>query len=162
MGAESYGMRRPFGRRSTSEDATGAPGCALPALPRRDALRTISTPRRPRDDMTVSQALVLIVYYAMLAVVATVMLYRALLVARYYGRKGKDAAPPSRFAEPPIVTVQLPVFNERFVVERLLESVAALDWPKDRLEIQLLDDSTDDTTSIAARKVADLVARGFD
>ena len=49
----------------------------------------------------------------------------------------------------PIVTVQLPIYNERFVVDRLVDAVARLDWPLDRLEIQILDDSTDDTVDIA-------------
>ncbi len=112
--------------------------------------------------MTISQVLLLTVYYAMLAVVGIVMLYRGLLVVRYYRRTRGDETPRARFDEPPVVTVQLPVFNERYVVGRLLDAVCALDWPKDRLEVQLLDDSTDDTTEIAAAKVADLVARGFD
>jgi cellulose synthase/poly-beta-1,6-N-acetylglucosamine synthase-like glycosyltransferase len=56
-------------------------------------------------------------------------------------------------ADPPLVTVQLPIFNERYVVERLLRAAAALEYPRDRLEIQLLDDSTDDTREIAARLV---------
>ena len=98
----------------------------------------------------------------MLAIVASVMIYRALLVLRYYRRPKHDEVPRSCFEERPVVTVQLPVYNERFVVERLLDAVAALDWPKDRLEIQLLDDSTDDTREIAAAKVAELVAKGFD
>jgi len=112
--------------------------------------------------VTIPQLLLLILYYAMLAIVAAVMVYRALLVVRYYGRPGADAPPPSRFAQCPAVTVQLPIYNERFVVERLLDAVCALDWPRDRLEIQLLDDSTDETTAIAGAKVARLVAEGFD
>ncbi len=112
--------------------------------------------------MTLPQILLLVIYYAMLGLVACVMIYRALLVLRYYLRERGDETPKARFDEPPVVTVQLPVFNERFVVERLLESVCALDWPKDRLEVQLLDDSTDDTRDIAAAKAAELVARGFD
>lgn len=55
--------------------------------------------------------------------------------------------------EVPFVTVQLPIFNEKFVVERLLKAVAALDYPRDRLEIQLLDDSTDETKILAHREV---------
>ncbi len=55
----------------------------------------------------------------------------------------------------PLVTVQLPVFNERYVVEKLIETAIALDYPRDRLQIQVIDDSTDDTTE----KVASLVAR---
>jgi cellulose synthase/poly-beta-1,6-N-acetylglucosamine synthase-like glycosyltransferase len=67
--------------------------------------------------------------------------------------------PPDRI---PRVTVQLPVYNEENVVVRLLESVGNLDWPADRLEIQLLDDSTDRTPEVAAPVVARLQARGLD
>ncbi|OGB88739.1 MAG: hypothetical protein A3H39_14845 [candidate division NC10 bacterium RIFCSPLOWO2_02_FULL_66_22] len=60
----------------------------------------------------------------------------------------------------PVVTVQLPVFNERYVVERLLRAAASLDYPRDRLEIQLLDDSADDTREIASRLVQQYQAAG--
>lgn len=112
--------------------------------------------------MHFSQVLLLVVYYMALAVVAAVMGYRALLIVRYLRRKWVDETPRSTFSSEPVVTIQLPIFNERFVVERLLEAVCAIDWPADRLEVQLLDDSTDDTKEIAARKVAELVARGHD
>jgi mono/diheme cytochrome c family protein len=62
----------------------------------------------------------------------------------------------------PTVTVQLPLFNERYVAERLLEAVGALDYPADRLEIQVLDDSTDDTSDIVAAAVTRLRAGGLD
>ena len=68
----------------------------------------------------------------------------------------------SRFAELPVVTVQLPLFNEIYVVERLLRSVSELDYPRDLLQIQVLDDSTDETRDIAASCVRRLVQRGFD
>ncbi len=61
----------------------------------------------------------------------------------------------------PKVTVQLPVYNERYVVERLIDAIVAFDYPRDRLEIQVLDDSTDDTTEIIARKAAHFQAQGF-
>ncbi|MBL47369.1 MAG: glycosyl transferase family 2 [Roseibacillus sp.] len=67
-----------------------------------------------------------------------------------------------RFEELPLVTVQLPVFNELHVVERLLTSVARLDYPKDKLQIQLLDDSTDETTEIARVEIEKLREKGFD
>ena len=57
--------------------------------------------------------------------------------------------------------MQLAVFNEPYMVTSLLESAAALDWPRDRLHIQLLDDSFDDTTNIAAPLIAGLRQRGF-
>ncbi|MBI3321317.1 MAG: glycosyltransferase [Candidatus Omnitrophica bacterium] len=69
--------------------------------------------------------------------------------------------PASRFDPLPLVTVQLPVFNERYVVERLLDAAAHLEYPTARLEIQVLDDSTDDTTALIARQVALLQARGY-
>lgn len=56
----------------------------------------------------------------------------------------------------PIVTVQLPIYNERHVAVRLIETVVRLDWPADRLQVQVLDDSTDDTTQIVAAAVARL------
>lgn len=62
----------------------------------------------------------------------------------------------------PLVTVQLPVYNEPYVVERLLDACAGLDYPRHGLEIQLLDDSTDETTALAARRVAFWRARGLD
>jgi glycosyltransferase involved in cell wall biosynthesis len=61
----------------------------------------------------------------------------------------------------PAVTVQLPIYNERYVVERLLEAAAALDWPRDRLQIQLLDDSDDETVAIAADVVRRLSETGL-
>lgn len=61
----------------------------------------------------------------------------------------------------PVVGIQLPIYNEKYVVDRLLEAVAALDYPVDRLRIQVLDDSTDDSSLIVARKVAQLRRRGI-
>jgi cellulose synthase/poly-beta-1,6-N-acetylglucosamine synthase-like glycosyltransferase len=63
--------------------------------------------------------------------------------------------------ELPYVTVQLPIYNERYVVKRLLNAVACLHYPKDLLEIQVLDDSTDETTAIAARLVKRYCRQGF-
>src|SRR5712692_2531673 len=60
----------------------------------------------------------------------------------------------------PTVLVQLPLYNERYVVERLIDAVAAMDYPADRLTIQVLDDSTDDTAGIARSRVAYHRARG--
>ncbi|MBX9928412.1 MAG: glycosyltransferase [Gemmatimonadaceae bacterium] len=82
---------------------------------------------------------------------------------RYLAWKLRRSGPtrPSLPAVFPMVTVQLPVFNEATVVARLLEASGALDWPVDRLEIQLLDDSTDGTPVIAGRVIAQLRARGL-
>lgn len=76
----------------------------------------------------------------------------------------RDAAPtrPPLPSTLPRVTVQLPVYNEEAVVARLLAAVGQLDWPAERLQIQLLDDSTDDTPRIAAAAIAELQRRGLD
>ncbi|HWN70998.1 MAG TPA: glycosyltransferase, partial [Haliangium sp.] len=76
-------------------------------------------------------------------------------------RRAGDA-PPALPAALPVVTVQLPLFNERYVAERLIDSVAELDWPRELLQIQVLDDSTDDTFAICRRKVEALRRAGYD
>lgn len=95
-----------------------------------------------------------------------VMLY---LFLRGRRRRGpEDRALLQRFAETqtdadlPLVTTQLPVFNEKYVVERLLRAVCAFDYPHDRHQIQVLDDSTDETRVICAAAVARLQQQGFD
>jgi cellulose synthase/poly-beta-1,6-N-acetylglucosamine synthase-like glycosyltransferase len=83
----------------------------------------------------------------------------------YLRRPKYDRAPPlpAPAAETlPFVTVQLPVYNERHVVERLIDKVAALDYPRSRLEIQVLDDSNDETVALAAARVAHHRAGGLD
>lgn len=82
------------------------------------------------------------------------------LYFRYY----KWAAPHSDFpltSPLPVVTIQLPIFNERYVVGRLLEAVRRLEYPRDLLEIQVLDDSTDDTRRIAQQKILAIQQEGF-
>ncbi len=62
----------------------------------------------------------------------------------------------------PLVTIQLPIYNEQYVVERLIDAVANISYPKDKLEIQVLDDSTDETVNIVNKKVDEWRAKGFD
>jgi len=75
-------------------------------------------------------------------------------------RRARATLPPPDPAAWPQVTVQLPLYNERYVAERLLEAASALNYPADRLEIQVLDDSTDDTAAIVAETAQHLRARG--
>lgn len=88
--------------------------------------------------------------------------HRIKVLCQYWWHRGNPPVPPGRFDELPVVTVQLPIFNEADVVVRLLDAVSRLDYPRDRLQIQVLDDSTDDTADMSARLTADLRARGFD
>lgn len=83
------------------------------------------------------------------------------LAWHYLRRKGiKPAAPPAAKVQP-MVTVQLPIYNERYVVRRLIDAVCQFDYPKDKLEIQVLDDSTDETVEILAEKISEWSARGI-
>ncbi len=83
-------------------------------------------------------------------------------------QKHEDEAILAHFAETksdadlPVVTTQLPIFNEKFVIERLLKAVCAFDYPRGKHEIQVLDDSTDETVEIVARLVNELRAQGHD
>ncbi len=84
----------------------------------------------------------------------------------HYWRKRKegivDMSSSAIMEELPLVTIQLPMFNEYFVVERLIDNIVKLDYPKDRLEIQVLDDSTDDTLALTKKKVSYYQNEGFD
>lgn len=105
---------------------------------------------------------ILALYYSILGTLAVYGSHRLILVWRFW--RTRNAAPP--LPPPPevwpTVTVQLPIFNERYVAERLIDAVCGLEYPRDRLEIQVLDDSIDDTREIAAAAVARWRARGID
>ena len=74
--------------------------------------------------------------------------------------RGKAPKPQGQFAVLPRVTIQLPIYNERYVVERLLETVTRIEYPRDRLEIQVLDDSTDETRIVCSRLVSEYARAG--
>ena len=84
-----------------------------------------------------------------------------ILTAIYLLKLGKPSTPPAPLIDYPTITIQLPIYNERYVVERLLDAISKMDYPVTRLTIQLLDDSTDDTSRIAARKILQLRQQGF-
>src|SRR5260221_367421 len=105
--------------------------------------------------------MLLAVYSFVWLVFAAYGVHRIHLI-RLFRRSARHVPPPARPAAWPTVTVQLPIYNERYVVSRLIEAAAAIDYPRDRLEIQVLDDSTDETREIAARTVVRIRARGID
>src|SRR5690606_27953553 len=111
---------------------------------------------------------VVIMYFAVLAALSTYGLHRLHLVLLCRKHRGTieqasaHAGPNKPDGELPVVTVQLPIFNESTVVERLLRTVAAMDYPREKLHIQVLDDSTDETRAIARAEVEALRERGFD
>jgi len=101
-------------------------------------------------------------YLGVLGLLSFYGMHRMMLLILFLRSRGKKTEPPGHFAELPVVTVQLPMFNERYVARRLIDAVTKIDYPRDRLEIQVLDDSTDDTQSIARRIVQMKRAEGFD
>lgn len=104
-----------------------------------------------------------VVHFTALGGLALYGLHRLWLLWLWNRERGlADPCPPapSPGEEPARVTVQLPLYNERFVAARLVDAAAALDWPAERLEIQVLDDSTDDTRAIVDERAAFWRARG--
>ncbi len=106
-------------------------------------------------------AALLIPYFAVMILLSVYGVHRYTMCYQYYKyRKNYNPDPPRHFAELPRVTVQLPMFNEQFVIDRLIEAVCAMAYPRDRLEIQVLDDSTDETEEVAQDIVARYAALG--
>jgi cellulose synthase/poly-beta-1,6-N-acetylglucosamine synthase-like glycosyltransferase len=101
-------------------------------------------------------------YFGILFVLSFYGAYRLRLVYLFLRYRDCKPRPKGEFKTLPRVTVQLPIFNEMYVVERLLSAITALDYPRDLLEIQVLDDSTDETVEIASREVERYRAAGFD
>ncbi|MCC6809061.1 MAG: glycosyltransferase family 2 protein [Deltaproteobacteria bacterium] len=107
----------------------------------------------------------LVTYFGVLLVLSmygTHRYYMAYLYYRYRHNRRDRMRPPAFEDAWPRVTVQLPVFNERYVVERLIDAVCQFDYPRDRLSVQVLDDSTDDTVEISRARVEHWRAHGVD
>ncbi len=104
----------------------------------------------------------LIPYFVVLTLLASYGVHRYTLVYLYYKKKkNRTTEPEQKFSELPRVTVQLPIFNEQYVVDRLLQAVCRLEYPREKLEIQLLDDSTDETVSVARGLVEHYASQGY-
>src|SRR5689334_20683671 len=114
------------------------------------------------------QVVLCIAYFSVLLLLATYGLHRSHLVWTCFRLRKRLAEMrdmpvlPMAEADFPNVTVQLPLYNEATVATRLLEQVAKLDYPHEKLEIQVLDDSTDETGSLARAHVTALRDRGMD
>src|SRR5579885_3184657 len=105
---------------------------------------------------------ILVPYFAVLIVLSFYGLHRYEMIRGYWKyRKNLSEDPPQRFEQLPRVTIQLPLFNERYVVERLIEETVKIDYPRELLQIQVLDDSTDDTHPFTERLVGEYRAAGY-
>jgi cellulose synthase/poly-beta-1,6-N-acetylglucosamine synthase-like glycosyltransferase len=101
-------------------------------------------------------------YFGILFILSLYGFYRLKLVYTFFRYLKYSPKPKSEFTSLPKVTVQLPLFNELYVVERLIEATTQIDYPKELLEIQVLDDSTDETVEIASKVVEEYRKKGFD
>ena len=108
--------------------------------------------------------IILAVYSIALLLIFFYSLAQLNLLVNYLGNKRQnETAPKFNLLDPkeiPFVTIQLPVYNEEYVMDRLLENIAKIEYPKSKLEIQVLDDSNDETTQIIQNVIRDLKDSG--
>jgi len=111
--------------------------------------------------MTLAETLILVSYFFVLVILAVYGWHRYYLVYLYmkYRDREPKAGPP--LSPLPVVTIQLPLYNEMYVADRLIDAVCRIEYPRDLLEIQVLDDSTDETRDIAELAVRRFVAQGL-
>src|SRR5918994_1953579 len=112
--------------------------------------------------MTPVETLILASYFFVLLILAVYGWHRYYLVYIYMKHKHEQPQPKGAFDELPVVTIQLPLYNEMYVVDRLVDAVCQIDYPRERLEIQVLDDSTDETREIAELAVRRHALHGID
>src|SRR6266480_1784977 len=112
--------------------------------------------------MTLAETLTLAAYFFVLIVLAIYGWHRYYLVYLYMRYRGREPKPGPALNPLPVVTIQLPLYNEMYVADRLIESVCAIAYPRALLEIQVLDDSTDETQSIAELAVRRYAVQGID
>src|SRR6186997_2536512 len=112
--------------------------------------------------MTAVETLLLASYFFVLLILAVYGWHRYYLVYIYMKHKHEQPKPKAAFNTLPVVTIQLPLYNEMYVVDRLVDAVCKIEYPRELLEIQVLDDSTDETTEIAQLAVRRHAMQGVD
>jgi cellulose synthase/poly-beta-1,6-N-acetylglucosamine synthase-like glycosyltransferase len=113
------------------------------------------------NGTTVAGTLLVVFYVAILLMIATYGFHRYILLYLYRKYKHNTYTPKTHFADLPRLTVQLPMYNEDLVAQRIINATCLLDYPLDKLEIQVLDDSTDHSADIAKASVAEWAAKGY-
>ena len=112
--------------------------------------------------MTLSETLTLASYFFVLIILAVYGWHRYYLVYLYMRNRDRQPKAGPQLSPMPVVTIQLPLYNEMYVADRLVESVCGIDYPRELLEIQVLDDSTDETRGIAEAAVRRFASQGID
>jgi cellulose synthase/poly-beta-1,6-N-acetylglucosamine synthase-like glycosyltransferase len=113
-------------------------------------------------EMTPAETFTLVAYFFVLIILAVYGWHRYYLVYLYLKNRDKEPKPGPALSPTPVVTIQLPLYNEMYVADRLIDAVARIDYPRELLEIQVLDDSIDETRNIAELAVRRLAAEGHD
>src|SRR3954451_16698220 len=103
--------------------------------------------------MTVAETFTLASYFFVAIILAVYGWHRYYLVYLYMKNKDKEPKTGPALDPLPTVTIQLPLYNEMYVAARLIDAVCRIEYPRERLEIKVLDDSTDETTGIASQAV---------
>jgi len=112
--------------------------------------------------MTPSDTIILVSYFFVLSILAVYGWHRYYLVYLYMRHKDSQPVQPAALNPLPTVTVQLPIYNEMYVADRLIDAICDLEYPSELVEIQVLDDSTDETREIAELAVRRHASRGID
>ena len=100
-------------------------------------------------DQKIIELVIVIIYFTVLILLSIYGIHRYVMVHLFRKYRGRNPELKAPFAELPEITVQLPIYNEMYVVERLIDAVCHIDYPADKFEVQVLDDSTDETQNIA-------------
>ena len=129
-----------------------------------DAMWRTSANISPLYQLDLFDQIILGFYFAILGILAIYGAYRIKQVVQFWRYRKLKPEPKGIYAENelPAITIQLPLFNEMYVIERLLKAVSEMDYPREKMEIQVLDDSTDETVKVASEAVAHYRALGFD
>jgi len=113
-------------------------------------------------QMETFDLVIVLIYFGILTVLSFYGLHRYLMVFLYYKYRKHVVTPQAQFEELPRVTVQIPSYNEMYVIERVIDAVCAFDYPCERMDIQVLDDSSDETRKIARDAVRKWANLGMD
>src|SRR5262245_47276231 len=111
--------------------------------------------------MTPAETVTLVSYFFVLVILAIYGWHRYYLVYLYLTNKHKENR-PAPLESFPLVTIQLPLYNEMYVADRLIAAVCAIEYPRELLEVQVLDDSSDETRGIAELAVRRFADQGID
>ncbi|MGH9856785.1 MAG: glycosyltransferase, partial [Acidobacteriota bacterium] len=104
---------------------------------------------------------VVVIYFIVLILLSIYGIHRYIMVHLFRKYRAHEPRLAGTFEELPKVTVQLPIYNEMYVVERLIDAVCHIDYPREKFEVQVLDDSTDETQKIAKAVVERYQAKGM-